>query len=75
LPTRVPQLTDVDVASAGDYHYAVAHRDGTVSGWGANLSGQLGDGSTTPRPVPVQAVAASGVVLLSSGGASTYVAG
>jgi alpha-tubulin suppressor-like RCC1 family protein len=43
----------------GDAHACAAIDDGTVNCWGANHSGQLGDGSTIDRnqPVPVAGIA------------------
>jgi alpha-tubulin suppressor-like RCC1 family protein len=40
--------------AAGRYHSAGLKTDGTLWTWGANYTGQLGDGTTTPRSVPVQ---------------------
>jgi hypothetical protein len=39
--------------SAGDSHSCALLADGTVRCWGANGSGQLGDGTIVPRTVPV----------------------
>jgi hypothetical protein len=39
-------------ASSRSYHACVAASDRTVSCWGANDSGQLGDGTYTPRGSP-----------------------
>jgi alpha-tubulin suppressor-like RCC1 family protein len=39
--------------SAGDGHSLTLCRDGTLAAWGYNASGQLGNGGTTDRLVPV----------------------
>ncbi len=39
--------------SAGNYHSCAVMADGTAQCWGDNWAGQLGDNSTTERPVPV----------------------
>jgi len=49
------ELTEVsEVAAGGKHNYAI-RRDGTVLAWGANVNGQLGDGTTrnAARPVKV----------------------
>jgi alpha-tubulin suppressor-like RCC1 family protein len=61
-------LVDVAVADS----HACAVWGGGVMCWGRNDSGQLGDGTTTNSPVPVQAIAAgSGVTAVSTGINST----
>ena len=40
--------------SSGDYHTCAILDDGTVSCWGRNQRGQLGDGTTTNRNTPTQ---------------------
>jgi alpha-tubulin suppressor-like RCC1 family protein len=53
-PMPVPGLTGiVELATGGDHNCA---RDGagTIRCWGANLSGQLGDGTATNRSAPVE---------------------
>jgi alpha-tubulin suppressor-like RCC1 family protein len=47
-------LVDVVSISAGDGVSIVIKNDGTVWAWGANSSGQVGNGTTTNRLVPVQ---------------------
>jgi hypothetical protein len=47
--------TVIDIA-AGGYHTCALISDGTVTCWGWNDIGQLGDGSTTNRNVPVAIV-------------------
>jgi Regulator of chromosome condensation (RCC1) repeat/PKD domain len=47
-------LTDVVAAAAGSQHSLAVRTDGTVWAWGANWSGQLGDGTTQQRTTPGQ---------------------
>lgn len=56
-PTRVRGLT-VGVASivAGSEHTCALSTAGTVRCWGANFSGQLGDGTNVNRNAPVDVV-------------------
>lgn len=46
---------DVVQLDAGDYGNCALKTDGTAWCWGRNYSGNLGDGTTTVRNVPVQA--------------------
>ncbi|WP_216673601.1 RCC1 domain-containing protein [Pyxidicoccus fallax] len=68
-PVSVPSLTGVvAVAAAINGNHSLALKsDGTVWAWGANGSGQLGDGSTTNRSTPVQVSGLTGVVAISAG--------
>ncbi|WP_345800162.1 fibronectin type III domain-containing protein [Microbacterium sp. AZCO] len=56
----------VDVA-AGDYHSLAVTADGRVFAWGANFSGQLGDGTTTDRPTPVAVAGITDAVAVAAG--------
>ena len=47
-------------AACGYYHSAAVKSDGTLWVWGLNSSGQLGDGTTTQRHVPVQVTGCPG---------------
>ena len=51
---QVSGLTDVKQISTGHYHSMALKTNGTVWSWGWNHFGQLGDGTTTSRRVPVQ---------------------
>ncbi len=71
------RLTPVDVVglpaaikaiAAGRGHTCALTAAGGVKCWGANFGGQLGDGSTTQRPVPVDVVGLSaGVKAVATG--------
>ncbi|MGW5420105.1 RCC1 domain-containing protein [Streptomyces sp. NPDC003943] len=50
-------LTGVKSVAAGETHSLAARADGTVVSWGGNGYGQLGDGTTTFRNIPVQVCA------------------
>lgn len=74
--TPVPSdftLLEVDASqykkmSAGYYHTLYVKSDGTVWAWGNNSYGQLGDGTTTSKSIPVQVSGLSNVVEASAGG-------
>ena len=71
LPVAVVSLPSSPVfalAAGWDYSLA-AHEDGSVSAWGNNLYGQLGNGTTTPSatPVAVTGLPASPVVAIAAG--------
>ncbi len=65
LPVRVAIPTGVTVtaiAAGGDHSLALTST-GSVYAWGANLFGQLGDGTTVSRDTPVAVPAPGGVVI------------
>lgn len=60
--------TSVTAIAAGSTHSLAIKNDGTVWAWGLNSSGQLGDGTTTNRNVPVQVTALTGPVIAIAAG-------
>jgi alpha-tubulin suppressor-like RCC1 family protein len=72
IPVDVVGITDaVDVRSSlngggGDFTCAL-HATGTVSCWGYNGQGQLGDGTNTDRSTPVDVIGLSGVAKIATG--------
>jgi alpha-tubulin suppressor-like RCC1 family protein len=70
-PSQVINLTGAVSIAAGYTHSLVALSDGTVWGFGLNLTGQLGNGTTndinTPVSTPVQAVGLTGVQNVAAG--------
>ena len=57
--------------SAGDSHTCAVLSDGSVTCWGANWFGQLGNGSTDGSSVPVTVSDVSGAVSVSAGDSHT----
>jgi hypothetical protein len=75
VPIAVSGLKGVKAISAGGQFGAADHSlalktDGTVMSWGANGSGQLGNGDNTftNSNVPVRVVNLSGVTTIAAGG-------
>jgi alpha-tubulin suppressor-like RCC1 family protein len=56
-------LNGVTAIGAGAFHTCAVLTDTTVRCWGANSAGQLGDGSTADRPMPVKVRTSSGRAL------------
>jgi alpha-tubulin suppressor-like RCC1 family protein len=53
---EVTGTTDAVTIAAGNYDTCATHTDGTVSCWGYNANGELGDGTTDYSNVPVAVV-------------------
>jgi alpha-tubulin suppressor-like RCC1 family protein len=63
----VRDLDAVTSIAAGDEHSLALRSDGTVWAWGANASGQLGDGTTDDRTHPVRVEALDDVRSIAAG--------
>jgi hypothetical protein len=72
-PLEVHGVVDAVELSAGWYHTCARRETGGVVCWGANYSGQLGDGTTRDRGQAVAVVGVHDAVELSAGGAHTCV--
>ncbi len=70
-PVAVLGITTASAIAAGGLHTCAILADRTVRCWGANLSGQLGDGTTTDRPAPVAVVGITTATEIAAGIAHT----
>jgi len=61
-------LTDVIAVAVGAQHSVALKADRTVWAWGANIFGQLGDGTNLERRIPVQVSGLSDVIAIGAGG-------
>jgi alpha-tubulin suppressor-like RCC1 family protein len=67
-PVAVSALNGVTAIAAGGSHNLALLNNGTVVAWGANGSGQLGNGTTTNSDVPVAVSGLKGVTAIAAGG-------
>ncbi|WP_052421308.1 RCC1 domain-containing protein [Paenibacillus sp. FSL R7-0273] len=58
--------------SGGNAHGLAVWSDGTVTGWGYNKSGQVGDGTTIDQYVPRQISGLSGIVQVAAGSNASF---
>ena len=72
-PAAVAYLTNAVSVSAGYLHTCATLADGALWCWGNNNDGQVGDGTTTHRALPVP-VSAPGSAAVSAGSAHTCAA-
>jgi alpha-tubulin suppressor-like RCC1 family protein len=68
-PLPISGLTGVQAISAGGGHACALRADGSVACWGANESGQLGDGSTQTAAAPTAVSGLGHAAQISAGGA------
>jgi alpha-tubulin suppressor-like RCC1 family protein len=72
LPVRLPSdVTFVQVAALANASLALAS-DGRVYAWGDNAFGQLGDGTTVGRPLPIQSLLPRGLQIRQISGGSVH---
>jgi RHS repeat-associated protein len=73
VPVRVGTLIGVTAiaANSGGAHGIALKSDGTVSAWGLNSNGQVGDNSTTNRTSPVPVTISGAVASIASGARHT----
>lgn len=67
LVVCLPQAVFARTVAVGTSHMVVAKPDGTVWTWGANGSGQLGTGDTTPRAVPTPVTGLVDIIAVAAG--------
>ncbi|HPY88871.1 MAG TPA: InlB B-repeat-containing protein, partial [Spirochaetota bacterium] len=63
--------SDFDIISCGNGHTVAIKSNGTLWAWGANGSGQLGDGTTANKLLPVQIGSSNNWVSVSCGNGHT----
>jgi len=69
--TAMIGTSDARLVTAGLNHTCILRTGGTVSCWGQNTRGQLGDGTMTSNPMPVVAMGLSDAVDIAAGEAHT----
>ncbi len=66
-PLVIAGAADVAEVAVGTAHGCARMRDGTVRCWGFNNQGQLGDGTTVDRTMPVSVIGIAGATQLAVG--------
>ena len=67
MPVQVVGITDATAITAGYEHSCALHQDGTISCWGHNENGQLGNGTQTDSSAPVQVVGITDATAITAG--------
>lgn len=70
-PKKVPSVSDAIAVASGLAHSCIVHAKGTVSCWGVNTFGQLGDGTTTRSSKPVDVKGITNATALAGGNSTT----
>lgn len=70
-PMPVSDIRDAVAIAAGAGHTCAIQRDGSVSCWGANEYGQLGNGTSLSYAVPVKAEGIIDAIAITAGGQHT----
>lgn len=70
-PELVQGLSGVVSIAAGENYTLALKQDGTVWTWGKNDNGQLGDGTTADKNIPVQVQGQNGITFVSAGNVHT----
>lgn len=66
-PKKIGGLDNIIAVLAGGSHSVALKKDGTVWTWGANSSGQLGDGTTKGSPLPFKVAEIDNVKAIATG--------
>ena len=73
-PTKIPGLSGIVSISSRDNTAFAIRDDGSVFGWGQNMSGELGIGTTSDAvPTPVESVGMKGARTISYGDGCTII--
>ena len=69
-PVQVKNIDDITAIAAGGSHSCALHQDGTISCWGRNSSGQLGNDQEdlVYSPTPVQVKNIDDIAAIAAGG-------
>ncbi len=67
-PSPIPGIASARAVAAGGAHTCAVLADSTVTCWGANDAGQLGDGTRVSRPAPAAVPGLRDVVQVALGG-------
>ncbi len=68
VPSTVVGLTDVVEFAVGWAHTCARRATGTLACWGSNFTGELGDGTNSPRPTPRAVSGITGALSIAAGG-------
>ena len=71
MPVQVLGITDATAITMGGAHSCALHQDGTISCWGSNYYGELGNGTTRDSSVPVKVTGITDATAITTGIAHT----